>query len=499
MDHTIFKPIVEASYLTVENAWRYRALLRFFYEQHEKMRQYLFPEEVLAHVKKHDAFRMYTQEMLQQDLDQLVKWKNLIARQETGKVRTIEEFKKKRFRYQCSPYTVEIERMVQSLERMGDSFGGSLEKTLFDRLYETLNKVYLSMENGQVSSMSDEDCYRLWDDVFVYFKKLIQNSADYIAYINSENIEEKMMTESFLTYKDAFTEYLRDFIISLQQTSLHIEQLLKEMNESRLSFVMDKTANYLFNVPRLDEIDSSLEEVKADLRENWSSLRLWFLGQGSEESELLRLQSKTNETIRRMTRFAQRLGERHHHLRSRRKDYLHLASWFSNMETMEEAHKLSSAVFGVFHTKHLFTEEKTTEDIYRDIWDESPTEIIIKPRIRQYKEKTRSSVIEDFSLEKEIALSEHMNQKDKEMEEVMKYVMDGKIVFKDLPVIEPSVRKTLLLWIGKAMANKTRMIKTEIGQVIKVIERSGSFIELRATDGYLQMPDYEIVFVDGDV
>lgn len=113
MDQSILKPIIEATYLTTDNAWRYRSILRYFYEQHEKMRQYLFPEEVYAYLKEFEPFREYTLEMLTSDLEQLVKWKNLIARQETGKVKTIEEFKKKRFRYQCSPYTVEMERMVE--------------------------------------------------------------------------------------------------------------------------------------------------------------------------------------------------------------------------------------------------------------------------------------------------------------------------------------------------------------------------------------------------
>lgn len=63
----------------------------------------------------------------------------MLPRQEIGKVHTIEDFKRKKFRYQATPYTIEIERMVNGLEQIGDSFGGSLESTLFDRLL-ALNK-----------------------------------------------------------------------------------------------------------------------------------------------------------------------------------------------------------------------------------------------------------------------------------------------------------------------------------------------------------------------
>src|SRR5690625_4685013 len=117
-----FKKVIEASYLTAEKAWSYRAILRYFYIQHERMRDFLFPEEIYEYVMQFPEFTGYTMEALHLDLDALVKWGNLIARQEMGKSRTIEEYKKKRFRYQSTPYTVEFERMLLQLEGMGESF-----------------------------------------------------------------------------------------------------------------------------------------------------------------------------------------------------------------------------------------------------------------------------------------------------------------------------------------------------------------------------------------
>ena len=90
--------VSEVTYLTTGSAWRYRAILRYFYLQHEQLRYYLFPEEVLEFLKESPHFADYTEELLQQDLTQLVSWKNLIPRQDTGKVHSIEDFKKKRFR-----------------------------------------------------------------------------------------------------------------------------------------------------------------------------------------------------------------------------------------------------------------------------------------------------------------------------------------------------------------------------------------------------------------
>jgi uncharacterized protein (TIGR02677 family) len=184
MVENTMKKVVEASYLTAEKAWSYRTILRFFFIQHERMRDYITPEEIYEYLTEIPEFQTYTEEQLQLDLAQLVKWNNLIARQDMGNAKTIEEYKKKRFRYQCTPYTAEIERILQNLEKLGDSFKGSLERTQFDRLLQAL----IMMEKGLAADVrpNDEEIAQIWDDIFSYFRNIRRNTADYIAYINSE-------------------------------------------------------------------------------------------------------------------------------------------------------------------------------------------------------------------------------------------------------------------------------------------------------------------------
>lgn len=72
-------------------------------------------------------------EQCQQDLAMLTEWKNLNTIQDTRKVASIEEFKNKKFRYQMSEYSVEIERLVVRLENLFVE-GASLEPTLLERI-----------------------------------------------------------------------------------------------------------------------------------------------------------------------------------------------------------------------------------------------------------------------------------------------------------------------------------------------------------------------------
>ena len=78
MDSTM-KKVIEASYLTADSASQYRTILRYFYHQHERMRDFITPEEILEHMRSIPAFHDYQEEQLHQQLAQLVKWNNLIA------------------------------------------------------------------------------------------------------------------------------------------------------------------------------------------------------------------------------------------------------------------------------------------------------------------------------------------------------------------------------------------------------------------------------------
>lgn len=68
MDNILLNSVSEVTYLTTGSAWRYRAILRYFYLQYEQLRYYLFPEEVLEFLKESPHFAEYTEELLQQDL-----------------------------------------------------------------------------------------------------------------------------------------------------------------------------------------------------------------------------------------------------------------------------------------------------------------------------------------------------------------------------------------------------------------------------------------------
>ncbi|GAB3798032.1 TIGR02677 family protein [Virgibacillus kimchii] len=492
----MFKSVKEATYLTAEKAWSYRAILRYFFIQHERMREFLFPEEIYEHLTQFDEFKDYPIEALHIDLDTLVKWGNLIARQEMGKSKTVEEFKKKRFRYQSTPYTVEFERMLIQLEGMGEVFGGSLEKSQFERLYQSLSKIEKITRNE--TAENEEECAQVWDDVISYFRQITRNTSDYIAYINSEEVEEQMQTEAFLVYKDQFTTYLRDFIIALQGTALQIQDVLLAITKDELRSFFNKVIQHKEQIFRFDNEKEKDTDPYTEYEEKWRSIKDWFLGNEHGESEYEMLQQRTTESIRRITRVVQRLGERHQHFRSRKKDYLHLAKWFDALENIEEAHELSSVAFGVFHTRHFHIDHTPTENIYADVWDEQPMQHETKPITRNYREKTRPGAITSNQQKKEEMKKRYLEEKQQERKLIEQYIHGNEIRVEELPKVEPHVRKLLLSWLGKAMVRKDRTIKTELGRKVRVVLH-GERITLTSEDGMLEMPNVTFQFIEEEV
>jgi uncharacterized protein (TIGR02677 family) len=175
---TLNKPLVEAVYLNAPNFSRYRAILRFFYLQHQRLQYWMVRKEIFENVKDLMGPDDYTLDQCQQDLDTLVGWKNLMASQDAGKVQTIEEFKNRRFRYQLTPYTIEIERLTIRLESI-TGVGGSLEANLFERISQKVHQIV------EIAGLDNSRAHSWWQDLSRDFQRLNDNATDYIASLQS--------------------------------------------------------------------------------------------------------------------------------------------------------------------------------------------------------------------------------------------------------------------------------------------------------------------------
>ena len=182
------KKITEASYLCTGNTNRYRVIIRIAYKKYEKMKYSLYKEEIFEDIKKINGFDEYTLDDLKQDLDALETWGNFIAIQDTARTRTLEEFKNRRFRYQLSSTTVELERTLIKIENIKETSRGSLEISLIERFKETLEQIKVLEE------FDSSKIYSWWEMLNRDFKHLNENYQDYISKFYSPKTEELLKT-----------------------------------------------------------------------------------------------------------------------------------------------------------------------------------------------------------------------------------------------------------------------------------------------------------------
>lgn len=364
----LIKPVHEAKYLDVENTDRYRSIARLFYLNYEKLKYWMYQEEVYEELIQDAYFAGYTMEQCQQDLETLARWGNLATIQDTRHVTSIEEFKNKKFRYQLTETTVEIERMVIRLENLFIE-GASLEPTLLERIRLSLAKV------DEMPQKDMEKIHSWWNDLNNDFIRLNQNYQDYMRELNSVKAEEMMKTREFLVFKDRLIEYLRTFVKSLQVNVTAIEQTLKKVHQETIQFILEQVTAYELSIPRIDvELDE--QQIYEKMKGRWENIYKWFAGTNGMDSESMKVFDTTNEVIRKITRYANRLSEQSNHGANRKEEYRKLATMFAKCRDVNEAHKLAAVVFGIEKPLHLKGDfARQTESINSGVYEEAPQEI----------------------------------------------------------------------------------------------------------------------------
>lgn len=486
----LLKPVNETKYLSAENCYRYRPILRHFFDQYEKINYWMYKEEVHAELTKHEAFQDYTIDQCRQDLDTLVSWGNLVPVQDTSKVSTVEEFKNKQFRYRLSEYSVEIERLTLRLENLHIE-GASLESTLFEKLLEAIRKMKSLAGEGSKAAGP------WWRDLNNDFRRLNQNYQDYMSTFHSLKAEEMMRTTAFLVYKDKLVEYLREFVKELQRVAGAIEKELKQLERPLINRVLNLAVEYELSIPRMDvQIDP--KQLEENIFGKWQSVQSWFLGDGNRESEVVRLFEITNEIIRKITRYAAQIVESRTSASNRKEEYKYLAEMFLKSGSMDEAHKLSSVVFGIFRTRHIQGDFlRMTDSIQSGVYDEPAFELTLRPKVRAYKEKMHRSPIKSKKEEKEKQYQEYIRRVREEQEALHGYIQNNEIDMAALPVIPSHIRTMLLAWIARAGAASDHKIRTNTGQVVTLVppEKDQRCV-LRCYDGELDMPAYKLLITE---
>ncbi len=489
MNDVLLKPIVEVSYLNAQNVDRYRCVMRCFYEHHQRLQYWLRPEEVYKQVLIYGLLENYTLDQCHQDLNQLVEWKNLVPQHDGGRSTTVEEYLRKKFRYMMTPYSVEIERLVTSLEHIR-GYGGSLEPSLFESIASSLQKV-----KELPLSIAPQEALALWEDIYETFTKLTESAADYIASLQSNKTEELLQTEAFLTYKSSVTEYLQGFVQGLQRHAYRIEGLLPLFDSESIHSFLQKVQTALSSRPQLDELITP-EEYLHRLQTQWQSLNRWFLGDPGEKSDVYYLEQTTKDTIARIVRAALRIQEKRRSGISRRRELDYLGQWFLSLDSAEKAHQLAAYAFGLYRCRHFQGEDnKDTESPDISMWQVGPNIHNLRSRSRKKSRSSGPEPVKNQQNRQQRAKAEFLSQQRQQGELLLNFLTQGTVTISSLDTIPAATRQVLLKWIGSCLANKSRQIRTPDGiEISLLLPENQQRTLLHCEDGELDLPDYTLRF-----
>ena len=173
-----------------------------------------------------------------------------------------------------------------------------------------------------------------------------------------------------------------------------------------------------------------------------------------------------------------------------------MADWFLHCRSVEEAHQLSSQVFGAFHSQHYYVKPSETSNKFADIWDIPATVHETIPRIRSYRERTSATAFTHNTQAKKDAVAAHLKQRQELEKSLQHYIQNGKIDLIEHPFMDASIRKLLLKWLSLSFQNEERTIATEFGQVFAIKVDMSVKVRLESEDGFLEMPNVVYMLID---
>ena len=489
--------IKEAAYLSAPKSAVYRRIMNIFFKEYEKMKFYLYKEDIYNEIKKISEFDDYSMEDLKTDLDALVEWNNLSAIQDTKKVYTISEYKNREFRYSMSERAVILERAAVMIDNLHLETG-NLSTNYILRIQDSLEQIKRISEHEENVDKINE----LWKILQEDFKKLNQNYQDYLRdfYIQKPEFYGEIM--EFISYKQKFVSILKNFVRELQTNSRRLEKTIeniKEKMENKILFLIIK-AEIENQEMNLNKIFLTPEELKENVEENikgkWESLKNWFFSSEERKSECRQVLDITGEIIRKILQDAFFLTQKQSWGINKKEEYKKILKIFSECEDIKEAHKLSAHVFGIQNIRHYVTEiSKGTESIEESLYDEKCGEYKLESHNRVYKPKLEKSGFENRDDIKEKFRLEYKEKLEENKKMIKKYLSRGKL---DISKIEGEVssdfRKFILNMISAANLSENKISTTEYGQKYKMVQLEERFV-LKCEDGNLEMPKFIFEFL----
>jgi uncharacterized protein (TIGR02677 family) len=441
------------SYTVESLAPLYRAVMRLFLDAKGRYRIQLRPDEVAAELRRVGMLEGLPEGSVDRALDQLVEWGNLRRGHDTGRVTTLEDFRRRHFVYQLTAAGETAERAVgevlAALER-----SGSLQRVMLGTILRNLLEIRSELESEEPGGPRPERLFELLFNVTEQFRTLTENASLFLARLHEAIEQGEVRTEAFLLYKQAVLEYLEQFLGELSEIAPRITREIQGIEAAGSGRLVALAA-------RADAAPAPLgiQDPGEGLRRKWQGIAAWFVGDAREPATVEHLRAAARGAINRILLVLERLHEKRFRRVSRAADLLRLAGGFDRLDVEpeggERAHRLFQALFGLFGARHFGGWEEDP-DLVRPgtSWWEAPP-VPIAPALRSTGRSTalgRTAQIVDHSRVKQLLADRHRRAGEEQAAALIRFAGQGPLALAALPPLAPDEFALLLAFLDQLLA-----------------------------------------------
>ena len=438
------------SYTVESLAPLYRAVMRLFLEAKGRYRIQLRPDDVAAEIRRSGLLVELPEGSVDRGLDQLVEWGNLRRSHDTGRVATLEDFRRRHFVYQLTAAGEAAERAVgevlAALER-----SGSLQRVMLGTILRNLVEIRSELESP---GPRPERLFELLFNVTEQFRALTENASTFLARLHEAIDQGEVRTEAFLLYKQAVLEYLEQFLGELSEIAPRITREIQGIEAAGSDRLVALAAGADAAPTPL-----GLQDPAEGLRRKWQGIAAWFVGDGREPATLEHLRAAARGAINRILLVLERLHEKRFRRFSRAADLLRLAGWFDRLDETpggeERAHRLFQALFGLFGARHFGGQEEDPDLVRPGMsWWEAPP-VPIAPVLRSMGRIAalgRTVQIVDHTRVKQLLAERHRREGEAQAAALVRFAGRGPLALADLPHLSPGEFALLLSFLDQLLS-----------------------------------------------
>ncbi len=304
-------------------------------------------------------------------LEQLHRWGVLERSYDGTRAATLAEYRNRHYVYQFS------QTGYQAYRAVADVLGARADEAALSRLVlpELLADLQALAEANRTGDA--ERVYRILNRLDTALSELADRAAHFYLTLGDLVRTTEATPESFLAHKDALLAHMREFSMDLARYAPRLAAAIAEVEQTGV-------AEMIARAGATDErVLLNVAEREQDWRARWQGLRAWFvaaaeLGADAHAgTEAERLREATMSAIAAVLSLLRRVTETRKGGVSRESALRHLAGWFTAAPTVDSAHALFDAVFGLGRPRHLAMEHPDADVIppIRSWWDAPPLEI----------------------------------------------------------------------------------------------------------------------------